>query len=224
MNVSQLKPASEIAKVYGVKGVIYGGPGTGKTPIMLTAPNAVGIVSEPGMLSIRHSNMPIWTAETYIRIKEFFDWVSKSNEPRQYFQTICVDSGSQMAEIILKEEQAANKDGRRAYMMMSQKVMAIFDTLYYLQGMNVFIICKEGNFEDNGMTKFRPFFPGQDLYVKTPHLYDEIFRIEDANIGGQMRKAFRTKNAYNCIARDRIGKLNEVEPTDLAHIISKSLS
>jgi hypothetical protein len=225
MNASQLLPASQVAQIFGVKTLVYGGPGTGKTPIILTAPNPVMCASEPGLLSVRHSSLPVWVADTGARIIEFVTWLRDSAEPRKYFQTVGMDSGSQMAEIFLTEAQKNNKDGRRAFMLMSQNMMWVFNTLYYIQGLHVYIICKEGNYDDSGVTKFRAFFPGQDLYVKTPHLYDEIFRVEHVRMNdGTTRPMFRTRNGFNCTARDRIGKLDEFEPTDLTHIIRKCLS
>ncbi|MCP5883106.1 ATP-binding protein, partial [Klebsiella pneumoniae] len=75
MQMSQLVPASQLTRRYGVKSVVFGGPGAGKTPLMQTAPRPVLLVTEPGMLSMRGSNIPCWEAPTPARINEFFEWL-----------------------------------------------------------------------------------------------------------------------------------------------------
>ena len=112
MNIQNLKPASELAQRFGVKALVYGGPGMGKTPIIKTAPRPVLCVVEPGMLSMRDAtNIPAWDAYTPERIDEFFKWLFTSNEAKN-FDTVGIDSISQLAEIILTQELNRNKDGR----------------------------------------------------------------------------------------------------------------
>lgn len=113
MQMSQLKPASELAQRFGVKALVYGGPGMGKTPIIKTAPRPVLCVVEPGMLSMRDAvNIPAWDAYTPERIDEFFKWLFTSAEAKN-FDTVGIDSISQLAEIILTQELNRNKDGDR---------------------------------------------------------------------------------------------------------------
>src|ERR1017187_10465502 len=139
MQASQLRAVSEYCKLMGVKTLAYGGPGTGKTPIILTAPNPVLCATEPGLLSIRNSNIPMWEANTFAKAKEFITWALTSYEARQ-FQTFCVDSVSQLAEIRLTEAKAANKDGRKAYGVMAEDVMSLLESLYTAKGMHVYLI------------------------------------------------------------------------------------
>ena len=120
MNIQNLKPASELAQRFGVKALVYGGPGMGKTPIIKTAPRPVLCVVEPGMLSMRDAvNIPAWDAYTPERIDEFFKWLFTSAEAKN-FDTVGIDSISQLAEIILTQELNRNKDGRKAYGEMSR--------------------------------------------------------------------------------------------------------
>lgn len=103
MQMSQLKPASQLARRYGVKSVVFGSPGSGKTPLINTAPRPVLLVTEPGMLSMRGSNVPAWEAYSPALITEFFEWFMKSREAAN-FDTLGIDSISNIAEIILAEE------------------------------------------------------------------------------------------------------------------------
>ena len=223
MQASQLRPLSEFAALYGVKMVVYGPPGTRKTPLIGTAPNPVACISEPGVLSARNLSTPAWLGTTYQRMKEFVDWTVGSNEAR-LFETFCFDSVSQMAEIILQEELATNRDPRKAYGNLSRKMMDMFSGLYFKQYAHIYLVAKQGQFDEGGMQKLRPYFPGQDLHIKVPHLYDEILHSE--YVRGQDGKSYsvlRTRDGIYTTARDRIGNLDEIEPADLTHIINKSM-
>lgn len=225
MNISSLRTASQIANQYGVKSVIFGQPGTGKTPLIQTAPRPVLCAIEPGLLSMRGSNVPVWEAKTTEKINEFFTWVFQSNEAKK-FDTIGIDSISQLSELILTEELKRNKDGRKAYGELSRRVMDLVDALYLLPQKNIYIIAKEAYREVSGTNTKVPYFPGQDLNIKIPHLFDEILHIGQYDIpnvtGPQL--AIRTKATYGVLARDRSGKLAELEPPNIGELFKKCMS
>jgi hypothetical protein len=225
MNINNLKPASTLAQRFGVKAVAYGGPGTGKTPCINTAPKPVLCVIEPGMLSMRSSSIPAFEAYDANKITEFFDWLFKSNEAKQ-FDTVGIDSISQLAEIFLTQELLRNKDGRKAYGEMSRRVMDIVNQLYYMPQKHVYLIAKQAVYDEGGIQKKRPFFPGQDLNVKVPHMYDEVLHFGLVNVPGQPKPVvgIRCQESFDIMARDRSGKLNEIEPPDLSAIFSKCMS
>lgn len=224
--MSQLVAASTLAQRFGVKSLAYGPPGTGKTPIVKTAPRPVMCVVEPGMLSMRDAtNIPAWEAYTTARVTEFFEWLFKSPEARN-FDTVCVDSVSQLAEMKLAEELPKQKDPRRAYGLMSTWVMDIASGLYYLPNKHVYLIAKQGTFDEAGTNSKRPYFPGQDLNVRVPHLYDEILYIAEAAVMGLPMPtiAIRTKSTFGILARDRSGKLAELEPPNLTTLFQKCMT
>lgn len=226
MNINQLKPASQLAQRFGVKCVVYGGPGAGKTPVVKTAPRPVMCVVEPGMLSMRDADHVLaWDAYTADRIDEFFKWFFGSNESKQ-FDTLAIDSISQLAEIILTQELNRCKDGRKAYGEMSRRVMDIVNNLYYYPQKHIYLIAKQTNSDENGVIVKRPFFPGQDLNVKIPHMYDEILHMGENLIPGVPKAVtcFRCIPAFNVTARDRSGRLYEFEPPDLSYIFAKCMT
>ena len=225
MQMSQLKPASQLAQRFGVKALAYGGPGTGKTPMVNTAPRPVLCVVEPGMLSMRTSNVPSWEAYDVPRINEFFKWLFTSNEARNY-DTVGIDSISQLAEIILTDELKKNKDGRKAYGEMSRAVMEIVNALYYLPQKHIYLIGKQSVVDENGIQRKKPYFPGQDLNVKIPHMYDEILHIGMNQIAGMPKSmiAIRTTETFDIMARDRSGRLAELEPPDLSALFAKAMT
>jgi len=237
MNLSDLKPASSLARRYGVKSVIFGGPGSGKTPLVNTAPNPVLLVTEPGMLSMRNSNVPCRLADSYSLIVDFLTWFFKSAEAKK-FDTLAIDSITNVAEIILTEQLAAVKHGMKAYGIMSEKVMQICNSLFYMPEKHIVLIAKQG-FVENGKTTIiqggeisyepimqkRPFFPGKDLNVKIPHLFDNVMHLGEASVPGQPKpvRVLRTKEITEIFARERSGLLADLEPPDLSAIFQKAM-
>ena len=225
---NMLRPINQMVQRYGVKAVIYGGPGTGKTPLMMTAPNAAHAFSEPGMLSVRTSVQLGAIIDTGQRINDFFQWACYSAEAR-YFQTICVDSISQLAEIFLREAEnptngrKRNPDPRSWYGDMSKAVMQIMDTIYYTQSMHFAMLAKRDMIEVDGVTKYRPYFPGKDLNIRVPHLFDSVWCLEKTNINGVESRYVRTRESHGSFARERSGNLAELEHADLTYLFNKSM-
>jgi hypothetical protein len=223
MNINDLRPASDFARNFGVKCVVYGPPGTGKTPIFNTAPRPILCATEPGLLSMRNSNVPTFLALTAPAIEDFFAWFMTSNESKN-FDTVGIDSGSQLAEILLEDERPKHRDGRKLYGALILRAMKYFEALYFMPQKHIYIICKET--QDNGVK--RPYFPGQGLNVLVPHRYDEILHCAFANVmfngGIQTVKAFRTRDTIDIVARDRSGRLNEFEQCNLAALFAKAMS
>lgn len=237
MQQSDLKPAGSLIQKLGLKALLYGKPGVGKTPMINTAPRPVLLATEPGLLSMRGSTVPTWEAYTMERVEEFFKWLSESKEAAN-FDTVAIDSGSQIAELSLIKHQAKCKDGRKAYGEMSLECMKHFDTLYYMQQKHVIVICKEtraevgkqvvqqnGAFVVESTYQAQPFFPGQDLNVKIPHRYDAILYAAHTQVPGvaQQVTALRSKGTAEILARDRSGQLAELEPPNLDAIIRKCM-
>lgn len=228
MQASQLKPASSFAQNYGFKAIAYGPPGEGKTPLIKTAPRPVMLVCEPGMLSMRDAHhVPAWEGYTPEKCKEFFDWLAKSHEAKN-FDTVCVDSFTQYAEILLKRALQKNTHGLKAYGVMAEEVNETAHLLYYMPQKHVYLVCKETTIDEGGIRKRRPYFPGQDLNVKMPHLFDAILHIAKAQIPGFIKPqlAIRTLGTIDVMARIRTSKpelFNELEPPNLADLIAKAM-
>ena len=219
------QPAGTWAQQYGAKCLVYGPPGAGKTPIINTAPRPVMIACETGLLSMKGSTVPCAMATTPETIADFFQWLLTSHEAKNY-DTICLDSGSQMCQILLNRElsgksKSGNKvDGKAAYGAMANKAMEYFNQLYFMAEKHVYIICKC----DETEPVKKPYFPGQMLNAEVPYLYDEVLYLSLVNIQGVGEvQAMRTKTSYDVLARDRSGNLAEFEPPHLTNLFNKIL-
>ena len=222
MQERDLKPASSFAIQYGVKAVIYGPPGKGKTPILNTAPRPVLLACEPGLLSMRKSNVPTWPAFDAKSIDEFFKWLFHSNETRNY-DTVGVDSISQMCEVYLQAALKTNKHGMAAYGEMARNSMDQIRGLYYMAQKHTYLIAKQQIITEGGLMK-RPYFPGQQLPTEVPHLFDEILHLDTQNVPGMGQiVAFRCHGGFDVMARDRTGNLAEFEPPDFGLLVQKAM-
>lgn len=220
-SASKLQPAGSLAVHYGCKAIIYGPPGTGKTPLINTAPRPLLLACEPGLLSMRGSNVPTYRAFTAKDIDDFFQWFFNSNETKNY-DTLAVDSISEMCATYLIEAEKQNKHGLAAYGQMGREVMKNLRPLYYTQYKHTYLIAKMDT-DKHGMR--RPHYPGQWLPIEMPHMYDFILFLAKATIPGVMGEqlAFRCNGTYDILARNRTGNLNDYEPPHFGQLIQKAL-
>lgn len=229
MNLSDIKPASAFAQNYGVKALVYGPPGKGKTPLINTAPNPILCCCEPGLLSMRNSNVPTFMADTNAKVDDFFMWLFGSNEARK-FDTVGFDSASFWAERVATEEtskrsQSGNKvDGKAAYGKMAERVYEQLYKLYMMPQKHTYIIAKETLVDVDGVMTRMPYFPGNKLNTQIPYLYDYVLYLNETIIPGVgERMALRTKGNMGLLARSRI-PLNDFEPPDLGALFAKAMS
>ena len=225
MQQSDLRPAKEFAQNFGVKALIYGPAGTGKTPLINTAPRPLLLACEPGLLSMRGSNVPTYPAYTAAKIDEFFKWFFGSTEVKN-FDTIAVDSVSQMADIYLQEASKTIKHGLQQYGEMATRTMNQLRALYFTQYKHTYLICKEEVITLNNIQIRRPFFPGKQLPVDIPHMFDAILHLNKVMIPGVMGEqlAFRCIGSYDVLARNRTGTLAEFEPPNFSEIVRKAMA
>lgn len=223
MDQRDLRPASDFAQLYGVKTLVYGPPGSKKTPLVNTAPRPVLLACEPGMLSMRGSKVPTYQAFTAKQMDDFFLWVFNSNESKN-FDTIAVDSTSQMAEIYLEAAKKGNKHGLAAYGEMANNTLKQLNGLYFTQYKHTYLIAKESVNDDNGIKFRKPYFPGQQLPVEVPHKYDVITRLAVHNVPGVGQvSAFRCQGSLEEMARNRTGTLNEFEEADFGKLVARAM-
>jgi hypothetical protein len=224
MNIKDLKPAKDFANMFGVKCIVYGPPGSGKTPLLNTAPRPLLLACEPGLLSMRNSTVPTYQGFTVDAIEQFFKWFFNSEETKN-FDTIAVDSISQMSDIFLQQALKENKHGLKAYGEMAIATMSVLRGLYYTRNKHTYLIAKEAANDDNGIRYRKPYMPGQQLPVELPHLFDEILHLGLHNIPGVgTHKAFRCQASIDILARDRTGMLAEFESPDFNALIRKAMS
>lgn len=226
MSFSNPVPASKLAASLGIRALIYGPPGCGKTPALdhLREWNPYVLVTEPAYGSMRHSSIACYRATTSREILDWSQWCVGSSEAKQY-GVKCIDSLSEACEISLKEKLAAgSKSGKeahglRAYGMMAEEIKTVIDKLWFQPGLHLICLAKE--VVEGGYS--RPYFPGKELQTFIPHRFDWISRVCAVQTPEGSVKMFRNNNAFDCEVRERTGALSDTEPFDLSECCKKLL-
>lgn len=201
----------------GVKILIYGGAGYGKTCLCATAPSPLILSAESGLLSLRKKAIPCSEIKTLDDLHEAHDWILTSKDS-QYFKTICLDSLSEMADIVLQDAKQGKKDMRQAYGELIDEMMIIIKKFRDLKDKHVCFTARE-TIDDNGM--MQPDLPGAVLGPRLPYYFDEVFHINLVRKGDKTKRYLLTETDHASIAKDRSGSLNVFEKMDLSEVIGK---
>ena len=108
----------------GVKVLVYGQAGAGKTSLVKTLPKPIILSAEGGLLSIQDADLPFIEIGDMDTLKEAYSWLAGSDEAKQY-QSVALDSISEIAEVVLNAEKKATKDPRQAYGAMQEQMADI---------------------------------------------------------------------------------------------------
>jgi len=208
---------------HGIKMLVYGASGAGKTVLCGTMPSPLIISAEQGLLSLRGKAIPVITVTTAAEVDAALEWCRK-NAAKQGIQSIALDSISEIVEKVLFSERAKTKDPRQAYGAMADRAIKMVKDFRDLQGFHVLVIAKQTVGKDpmTGMEKASPDAPGQQVGPALPYIFDEVFHaFTDKDANGDVYHALRTHAAFNAEAKDRSGALDEIEYPDITNIIAK---
>jgi|TARA_R110000744_G_scaffold17537_1_gene47415 hypothetical protein len=210
------------ASEQGVKMLVYGKSGMGKTKLCATAPTPLILSAEAGLLSLRAYDIPVLEINTTGDLTEAYNWIRDSAEAKQ-FQTICLDSISEIAEVVLAHAKKQVKDPRQAYGELIEKMGATIRLFRDLKGFNVYMSAKEAYEKDeSGVMSYMPSMPGSKLGAGLPYYFDEVFHLSVGKTPeGVEYRYLRTQPDFNTIAKDRSGALDLIEAADLNNVITK---
>jgi phage nucleotide-binding protein len=223
----KLTSSREAAKSNGIKVGVYGQSGAGKTTLCATtgAPTVI-ISAEGGLLSLRNHDIPVIEVKTLADVHEAYAFILGSDEAKQ-FEWVCLDSISEIAEVVLNYEKKTNKDARAAYGMLQEQMTELIRAFRDLPGRNVYFSAKQERIKDDttGVVTYGPAFPGSKLSQGFAYFFDEVFvlRVEKAEDGTPMRM-LQTQPDFQYQAKDRSGALAAWEEPNLAAIAAKILA
>lgn len=217
----QLKSTSGFA-ANGVKILIYGAAGSGKTTLIRTLPTPVVLSAEGGLLSLHGSDIPYIEITNLDELKEAYSWLADSEEAKQ-FQSVALDSISEIAEVILNAEKKEAKDPRQAYGAMQEQMADIIRAFRDIPGRNVYVSAKlEKNQDEMGRVLYSPSMPGNKMAQSLPYFFDEVLALRiEKDADGVTQRALMCDSDGLWQAKDRSGKLAPWEAPDLSEIISK---
>jgi len=221
-----------------VKLCIYGPSGVGKTMLAATAPKPFIMSAESGLLSLRKANIervfgvdtpgicyniPFVTCRTMDELKDIYVWLTESPDACAY-DTLFLDSVTDIAEVVLAEAKKTSKDGRAAYGKLAEDMMVILRSFRDLPNFNVVFLAKLDKVKDEvtGGVAFGPMMPGQQLSKQLPYLFDEVLAIElSPTTDGKAERYLRCRKDWQYDVKDRSGVLDLYEFPSLTHLFAK---
>ena len=205
----------------GVKTLVYGAAGAGKTTLIRTLPNPIVLSAEGGLLSIQDADLPYIEIGSMDDLREAWVWLGTA-EGAQY-HSVALDSISEIAEVCLNAEKKATKDPRQAYGAMQEQMADIIRAFRDLPGRHVLMTAKlEKSQDEMGRILYAPSMPGNKTGQSLPYFFDEVLALRVERDGeGVTQRALMCDSDGLWLAKDRSGKLDAWEAPDLGAIINK---
>ena len=206
----------------GVKMLVYGNAGVGKTSLIPTLPNPVVLSAEGGLLSIQGANVPFIEINSMATLMEAYTWLTESDEAKQ-FESVALDSISEIGEVVLAEELKRNKDGRAAYGELNTVMASMIRAFRDLPEKHVYFTAKcDKSQDETGRMLFAPSMPGKSLSMQIPYFFDLLLALRvEKDQEGVAQRALMCDSDGIWQAKDRSGKLDTWEAPDLGAIIAK---
>jgi phage nucleotide-binding protein len=206
----------------GVKLLVYGQAGAGKTSLIKTLPNPIVLSAEGGLLSIQDADLPYIEIDSMETLREAWSWLTGAAEAQDY-KSVALDSISEIAEVVLNAEKKATKDPRQAYGAMQEQMADIIRAFRDLPGRHVYMSAKlEKTQDEMGRVLYAPSMPGNKTGQSLPYFFDEVLALRVEKDGdGNTQRALMCDSDGLWVAKDRSGKLAAWEAPDLGAIINK---
>ena len=154
-------------------------------------------------------------------VLEILKWCKESKEAEQY-ETICTDSISELAELILAEEKTQTPNLMKAYGELADKTMGFIRAMKDLPH-HTYTTCKQYREKDDktNTTLYGPALPGTKLPENIPYMFDVIMAYRLHESDDEVHRALMTRSDGCYEAKDRSGLLEPYEAPNLTDIINK---
>ena len=215
-----LKSTSDVHS-NGVKMLVYSQSGAGKTTLIKTLPNPIIISSESGLLSLEDCDIPYIEVNDMASLKEAYEYVT--SEDCAQFESIALDSISEIAEVVLAAEKKKAKDGRMAYGEMDTQMTEIIRAFRDIPNRHVYFTAKlEKQQDEMGRVMYFPSLPGNKTAQKLPYFFDLVMALRlEKDADGNPQRALMVESDGLWLAKQRGTKLDTWEAPDLGAIIAK---
>lgn len=218
----QLKSTKDAA-LDGIKCLVHGPAGAGKTTLCSTTGEPTIIISaEAGLLSLRQFDIPVIEVKTLDALYEAYQFVA--GEDGAGFSWVCLDSISEIAEVVLNYEKKNNKDPRAAYGALAEKMTDLIRAFRDLPGKNVLFLCKQEKVKDEqtGAMLYSPSMPGNQLKNGIEYFFDECLALRvEKDADGNPTRWLQSQRDFNYSCKDRSGALDMFEQPNIAAIAAK---
>ena len=216
----KLQRASDLLGSH-IKLLVYGWAGSGKTSLIPTLPSPVILNAESGLLSIKDADVPFVSINSLDDLSEAFLWLSNSEEAKQ-FETVALDSISEIGQVVLADHLKNSKDPRQAYGATATDLSSLVRAFRDLPKNVYFSAQAEKSQDETGKLLWSPAMPGNKISQQLPYFFDEVLALRiEKDADGLVQRALLTDSDGSWLAKDRSGKLNLWESPDLGAIINK---
>ena len=204
-----------------LKLLVYGQAGAGKTSLIPTLPKPIILSAEGGLLSISQHDIPFIEVTSMDALREAYSWLLDSDEAKQ-FDSVALDSISEIAEVCLSKEKSIAKDPRQAYGEM-QTTMAELIRSFRDLPKHVMMTAKLEKAQDEmGRMMYSPSMPGNKTGQSLPYFFDLMLALRvEKDEEGVSQRALMCDSDGLWQAKDRSGKLDAWEAPDLGVILDK---
>jgi phage nucleotide-binding protein len=201
--------------------LVYGQAGAGKTSLIRTLPNPVVLSAEGGLLSIQDADLPYIEITSMDDLREAWAWLNTAEG--MAYQSVALDSISEIAEVVLNTEKKNTKDPRQAYGAMQEQMADIIRAFRDLPGRHVLMTAKlEKSQDEMARILYAPSMPGNKTGQSLPYFFDEVLALRvERDAEGNTQRALMCDGDGSWLAKDRSGKLDAWEAPDLGAIINK---
>jgi phage nucleotide-binding protein len=205
----------------GVKLLVYGAAGSGKTSLITTLPKPIVLSAEAGLLSIQDADLPFIEINTIDDLRQAYVYVT--GEAGAEYESVALDSISEIAEVVLNAEKKIAKDPRQAYGAMQEQVSDLIRAFRDLPGKHVYMSAKlEKSQDEMGRMLYAPSMPGNKVGQSLPYFFDEVLALRvERDAEGNTQRALMCDTDGLWAAKDRSGKLAPWEAPDLGAVIEK---
>jgi hypothetical protein len=237
----------------GLKTLVYGPAGVGKTVLCGTLPLPIIFINaESGALSLRERNLfKIFTqhlgmnpdlatdrakavAQSHsVQIRNGAQLRAVYEQLERYtdsYASVAWDSITETASAMLAALKLTKSDGRQAYGEMAEVVDEFVRKFRNgLHGKHICITAQMGSFKDEvrGNIVYGPDFPGRQLGPASPYWLDETFYMgvwTDPENKQPSQRYLMTQPDQWYAAKDRSGALDTMEKPDLSYLIEKIMT
>jgi hypothetical protein len=151
-------------------------------------------------------------------LKEAYEYALTST-----FESIALDSISEIAEVVLATEKKKAKDGRMAYGEMDTQMTEIIRAFRDIPGKHVYFSAKlEKQADEMGKIMYFPSLPGNKTAQKLPYFFDMVFALRvEKDAEGHAQRALMVESDGCWLAKQRGSRLAAWEMPDLGEVIRK---
>lgn len=225
-----------------VKGVIYGEPGTGKTPLIGTAPNALILDADVGTESaaIAGSTADVWPVDSHNDLLEAHEYLREEDHS---YEWVCLDTGTTMQELgmdDLMQQLIVRKPERNQYIpdqpQYLENMNRILNWVRYMKALPInFIITahvmrfEEEDEDENEIVTYMPAFSGKKQGIPiASHICAQMnlvghLKIVKKTVDGKKKKVqvLTCERKGHYYAKDRWGVVGTMTNPSIPKIMDK---